>query len=220
MQDYETEEQQLDALKQWWKENSSSLLIGLAIGGLSLGGWNFYQQSQFQHSVEASDMYVSVIAQYEAGAGGSFDSTVVDKLAAGYSDTPYASLSALVAAKHELVAGNIDKAISHLQWAMDNAIEEDVVSIARLRLARLMMAQKKYDKASDLLQAKHAPAFDALFEELKGDIFVVNGELEQARIAYDKAIASSGSSNRWLQLKRQDLGASKLNVSKLNEPAA
>ena len=220
MQDFETEEQQLEALKTWWKENSSSLLIGLAIGGFSLGGWNYYQQSQYQHSVEASDMYVSVIAQYEAGAAGSFDSSVVDKLAAGYSDTPYASLSALVAAKHELVAGNVDQAISHLQWAMDNAVEEDVVSVAQLRLARLMMTQKKYDEANNLLQAKHAPAFDALYEELKGDIFVVKGELEQARIAYDKAIANSGSANRWLQLKRQDLGASQLNASKLIEPAA
>ena len=218
MQDFETEEQQVEALKRWWKQNASSLFIGLAIGGFSLGGWNFYQQSQHQHSFEASDMYVSVIAQAEAGS--SFDSTTVDKLVAGYADTPYAALSALIVAKNEIGSGNIEKAVSRLQWAMANAVEEEVGFVAQLRLARLMIAQKRYEEASDLLSSKHAVAFDAMYEELKGDLFVAKGELEQARIAYDKAIASSGNASRWLQLKRQDLGSSKLNQPELTEPAA
>ena len=218
MQDFETEEQQLEALKKWWKENASSLLIGLAIGGFSLGGWNFYQQTQYQHSVEASDMYVSVLAQAEAGA--TLDTTTVDKLVAGYADTPYAALSALVVAKNEVASGNVEQAVTRLQWAMANAVEEEVGSVAQLRLARLMIAQKKYDEANDLLSSKHAVAFDALYEELKGDLFAAKGELEQARIAYDKAIASSGNASRWLQLKRQNLGSSKLKQLELTEPAA
>jgi len=218
MQDFETEEQQLEALKKWWKDNASSLLIGLALGGFSLAGWNFYQQTQYQHSTEASDMYVSVVAQAEAGA--QIDSATVDKLAAGYADTPYAALSAMVVAKHELESGSVDQAVSRLQWAMANAIEDEVKSVAQLRLARVLISQKKFDEANELLAAKHSAAFDALYEELKGDMFVAKGELEQARIAYDKAIAGSSSASRWLQLKRQDLGPSKLNQSELVEPAA
>ena len=220
MQDFETEEQQIDALKQWWKENSTSLFIGLAIGGFALGGWNFYKQSQFDHGVEASDMYVSVVAQAEANAGSALDAVVVDKLAAGYSDTPYAALSALVAAKHAIANGDFDQAATRLQWAMDNAIEQEVASVAQLRLARLMLSQKKYDEADALLSSKHSEAFNALYEELKGDLFVARGEVEQARIAYDKAIAGSGNGNRWLRLKRQDLGDSKFNSSALIEPSA
>ena len=218
MQDFETEEQQLEALKKWWKDNASSLLIGLALGGFSLASWNFYQQTQYQHSTEASDMYVSVVAQAEAGA--QIDSATVDKLAAGYADTPYAALSAMVVAKHELESGSVDQAVSRLQWAMANAIEDEVKSVAQLRLARVLISQKKFDEANELLAAKHSAAFDALYEELKGDMFVAKGELEQARIAYDKAIAGSSSASRWLQLKRQDLGPSKLNQSELVEPAA
>ena len=219
MQDFETEEQQVEALKRWWKKNASSLLIGLAIGGFSLGGWNFYQKDQHQHSVEASDMYVSVLTQAEASADSALVSSTVDKLVAEYSDTPYAALSALVLAKIEIEAGNIEQAVSRLQWTIANAIEEEVGFVAQLRLARLMIAQKKYDEARDLLSAKHAAAFDGLYEELKGDLFVAQGELEQARIAYDKAIASSGNASRWLQLKRQDLGSSKLNQTESIEPA-
>ncbi|MDH5387937.1 MAG: tetratricopeptide repeat protein [Gammaproteobacteria bacterium] len=220
MQDFETEEQQVEALKRWWKENASSLFIGLAVGGFSLAGWNYYQQTQYQHSVEASDMYVSVIAQTELSAGSVLDATVVDKLVAGYSDTPYAALSALVMAKNEADSGNLDQAVSRLQWAMANAVDDEVKVIAQLRLARLMIAQKKYDEANVLLSSKHTVAFDALYEELKGDLFVAKGQLEQARIAYDKAIASSGNASRWLQLKRQDLGSSQLSQPALAEPAA
>jgi len=221
MQDFETEEQQVEAVKKWLKENTSSLLIGLAIGGFSLGGWNFYQQSQYQHSVEASDMYVSVVAQAELNATNDLDLTAVDKLQAGYVDTPYAALSAMVAANHEVANGNNEQAASRLQWVVDNAIDEEIAYVAQLRLARLMIAQEKYDEANALLSAKHSAAFDALYEELKGDMFVAKGELEQARIAYDKAIVSSGTAtSRWLRLKRQDLGSSNLNQTEMTEPAA
>lgn len=219
MQDFETEEQQVEAVKKWLKENASSLLIGLAIGGFSLGGWNFYQQTQYQHGVEASDMYVALVAQVEASSASELDLASADKLQAGYADTPYAALSAMAVAKHEIAAGNNEQAASRLQWVVDNAIDEEMVYVAQLRLARLMIAQEEYDRAEALLSVKHSAAFDALYEELKGDMFVAKGELEQARIAYDKAIAS-GNSSHWLQLKRQDLGSSEFNQSESIEPAA
>ena len=220
MQDFETEEQQVEAVKKWLKENTSSLLIGLAIGGFSLGGWNFYQQTQYQHSVEASDMYVSVVAQAGLNATNDLDLTAVDKLQAGYVDTPYAALSAMVVANHEVANGNNEQAASRLQWVVDNAIDEEIAYVAQLRLARLMIAQEKYDEASLLLSAKHSASFDALYEEIKGDLFVARGELEQARIAYDKAINGSKGASRWLRLKRQDLGSSDLDQPEMIEPAA
>ncbi|MDH5711118.1 MAG: tetratricopeptide repeat protein, partial [Gammaproteobacteria bacterium] len=99
MQDFETEDQQVEALKNWWKENASSLLIGLAIGGATIGGWSWYKETQYHHGVDASDMYVSVLAQAENSPGGISDTATVDKLVVGYSDTPYAALSMLALAK-------------------------------------------------------------------------------------------------------------------------
>lgn len=219
MQDFETEEQQLEAIKRWWHENGTSLLIGLAIGGLSLGGWNLYRNTQAEHSLEASDMYVAVVAQAERAAGSAFDTTTADKLVAGYADTPYAALSSLVVAKHELSNGNTEQAMARLQWVKANAIQDEIKHLAQLRLVRLLIAQNKYDEAHELLMAEHPAAFDALYEELKGDVFVARGEIEQARIAYDKAIISAANPSHWLQLKRQNLGASNLSNAELAEPA-
>ncbi|MDT8451800.1 MAG: tetratricopeptide repeat protein [Gammaproteobacteria bacterium] len=219
MQDFETEEQQLEAIKRWWHENGSSILIGLAIGGLSLGGWSWYQNTQVEHSLKASDMYVSVVTQAETSGGSAFDTTTADQLVAGYADTPYAALSSLVVAQHELRTGNTEQAITRLQWVKSNAVQDEFKQLAQLRLARLLIAQNKYDEAYELLSAEHPAAFDALYEELKGDVFVARSEVEQARIAYDKAIISAANPSHWLQLKRQNLGASSLGNAKLTEPA-
>ena len=92
--------------------------------------------------------------------------------------------------------------------------------IARLRLASIFISQKKYDDAQAWLSLEHPPAFNARYEELKGDVFIARGDIEQARVAYDKAIEQSTTPSRWLKLKRQDLGSSELKKSAMVEPAA
>ena len=58
-----------------------------------------------------------------------------------------------------------------------------------------------------ILNMKHAPAYDAQYEELKGDLYSAQGDIAQARLAYDKAIELQGiAASKWLRLKRQNLG--------------
>ena len=131
-----------------------------------------------------------------------------------YSDTPYAALVSMAQAKYEFEHDNIDSALMHLRWASENSSEPDVQHVANLRLARILIAQKKYDEAETVLLAAHPDAFTAGYEELKGDLYVAKGEIAQARVAYDKAInATDGNASRWLRLKRQDLGSSDLDHS-------
>lgn len=219
MQDYETEEQQIEALKKWWSENATSLILGVSIGAMSLGGWRYYVETQAEHRIEASDIYISLTKQVEASNVGDESIKKADQLAAEYADTPYAALSSLILATYEFNKGNADEAISRLQWIDINSKEEEIKHIARLRLASIYISQKKYDDAQAWLSSKHPAAFNARYEELKGDVFVARGEIEQARIAYDKAIEQSAASSRWLRLKRQDLGSSELKKSATVEPA-
>jgi predicted negative regulator of RcsB-dependent stress response len=219
MQDFETEEQQIEALKKWWSENATSLILGLSIGAASLGGWKYYVDSQQEHRTQASELYVSIATQAQANNIGDDSIKKADQLVAEYADTPYAALSSLTLATYEFNKGNTDEAISHLQWVGKHAQEEEVKHIARLRLASIFVSQKKYEDAQAWLSSEHPVAFNSRYEELKGDVFVAKGEIEQARIAYDKAI-ESGSSSRWLKLKRQDLGSSELKKSSMVEPAA
>jgi predicted negative regulator of RcsB-dependent stress response len=214
MEEFESEDQQIEAIKKWWKENGASLLLGLGIGVGALLGWREYLAYQTDHSAEASDLYQAVQTQVAQSRLDDEQIKKADMIRNEYSDTPYAALVSLAQAKYEFEHGNIDSALMHLRWASENSTESDVQHVANLRLARILIAQKKYDEAEAVLLAAYPSAFTAGYEELKGDLYVAKGEIGQARVAYDKAInATDGNASRWLILKRQDLGSSDLDNS-------
>jgi predicted negative regulator of RcsB-dependent stress response len=214
MEEFENEDQQIEAIKKWWKENGASLLLGLGIGVGALLGWREYLAYQTDHSAEASDLYQAVQTQVAQNRLDDVHINKADMIRNEYSDTPYAALASMAQAKYEFEHGNIDSALMHLKWASENSTEPDVQHVANLRRARILIAQEKYDEAETILLAAHPAAFTAGYEELKGDLYVAKGEIGQARVAYDKAInAADGSASRWLRLKRQDLGSSDLDHS-------
>ena len=207
MEVYETEEQQVEAVKKWFKENGISLVMGLVIGLSGITGWKFYQEEQHSHNVQASDLYMSLVNQMESSKGEADLSAEVDFLAAKYSDTPYAALATLMLAKNDYEKGEIQAAISKLSWASKNASDIETQQVAQTRLIRVHLSESMFDEAEVLLNMPHPESFDASYEELRGDLLVAKNELAGARVAYDKAIASTdGSVNRWLQTKREQLG--------------
>jgi len=207
MNEYETEEQQIEALKKWWKENGTSLIVGLFVGVTGLFGWRYYVDQNNVNSVLASDLYMQVLQGTDSG---SIDEKTIDihnQLINTYSNTPYASLASLALAKTEYEKDNADGAVAQLELAVKHANDEVIKQIANLRLVRVYIEQKKYDEAMAILTMKHAAAYDAQYEELKGDVYNAQGDLVQARLAYDKAIDLQGiAASKWLKLKRQNLG--------------
>lgn len=219
MQDYETEEQQIEAIKAWWKENGTSLIVGVAAGFLILGGWKYYVESTNSHRIEASDIYISIAKQIELNQVDDSVAAKVEQLMASYADTPYSTMSSLSLAGYHFENNEIDKSISYLQSVKANASEEEIKHIAILRLGRIYISQSKYDEAEAELNMEHPPAFNAGYEELKGDLYVARGEIEMARVAYDKAIEQSRSASQWLRLKRQDIGDSEMKKSAMTQPS-
>jgi len=207
--DYETEEQQVEAIKKWWKENRSLVIAGILLGATVVFGWRYYDNYQKNHAEYASDVYDSIIQTVARSQNADDLQIKVNELLADYADTPYASLSALVLAKKQLKSGDFTKAQQQLEWVVNNANQEELRHIARLRLTRLLFSGKQYDAALKLLDVDFPESFAVMYEELKGDLYVAQGEINQARAAYDKAILSSGlQAGKWLKLKRDDLGSS------------
>jgi predicted negative regulator of RcsB-dependent stress response len=218
--EYETEEQELEALKKWLKENGPSLVIGLVLGIGGLFGWRYYLDFKTGHSADASDRYQTVLQQVAMGKVDEFVIMQADQLRTDFADTPYAVLVSLAQAKYEHNNGNDDEALSHLEWVMKNADTPEMEHTARLRIARILLAQKKLDEAGSILEKTYPGGFTAGYEELKGDLYIARGDVDQAKVAYDKAISASTTTNRWLRLKRQDLGESVLSDVEHNEAAA
>lgn len=207
MNEYETEDQQIEALKKWWKENGTSLIIGLFVGVSGLFGWRYYLEQNNVHALQASNLYMQVM---QNTATQNIDEKTIDihnQLINAYSDTPYAALASLALAKTEYQKDNTDGAAIQLELAIKHANDDVIKQIASLRLARVLIEQKKYDEAMALLNQSHDTAFEAQYEELKGDVHIARGDVTQARMAYDNAISLQGvAASKWLKLKRQNLG--------------
>jgi len=207
MAEYETEEEQVEALKDWWKQNGMAVVGGAVLGISALvgwRGWNWYQEKQ---ATEASDIFAVV-----QEAANKNDATELQKqtntLRDNYASTPYAPLAVLHQAKNQIDQGDNVAAEESLRWVLKNSKQDTVQNVARLRLARLLLADKKVDEAQAMVNSGMSDAYASLTNEIRGDIFVAKGEIEQAKEAYDQAMqAASGTGVEYLQLKRNDLGS-------------
>ncbi len=213
MANHETDDEQLRAIKEWWKENGRSVIAGVVIGVGSLIGWKGWNVYQEQQAIEASDQYSemrnSILAQR-------IDSVVIqaEKLKTDYPSTPYASWSALLVAKGKESEGDTAAATENLQWVIDNGKQDTVIALAKLRLARIYIATSDYPNAQALLDQQYPLAYNSLLQELRGDLYAGRGDNQSARKAYDEAIFSSESGDvEYLKMKRDNLGTStKANV--------
>ena len=207
---YDLEEQeQIDSLKHFWADYGRLIITGVVafvvgVGGIQ--GWKYHKRTQAQKaSVQFGKLDVAV-------AKGDINEirNVGEELISSYPNTPYAPMAALVVAKTERDAGELDAAAVQFEWAIESAASEDVRMLARLRLAGILLDQEKYDNALKLLDADVTQAFVALYSDLRGDVLVEQGKAAEARAAYqlalDKLDAKSGVRNV-LQMKMDALGA-------------
>ena len=205
MTDFLTDEEKAEQIKGWIKENGMSVAVGVALAVSGLFGFRYWQEYQKTQAEEASALY-SEIQQPSAKDEQIYSKAA--KLKSDYSSTPYAPLAAMITAKQYALQGDNAKAISELQWAVDNASEKVSKDLAKLRLARVLIADKKLDEASAILTEKFPSAYLSLIEELKGDIHLANSEIDKAKASYDKALLSSqGAATDYLKMKRDNLGS-------------
>jgi predicted negative regulator of RcsB-dependent stress response len=207
MQEYETEEQQIEALKNWWKENGSSLIFGLVVGVAGLFGWRYYVDTQNSHAVSASNMYVQLVQDVMTKNVIDRTMDINNQLINDFSDTPYAALSSLTLAKYEYDNNNVERAVSQLKLASEHANDDMLKQVANMRLASVYIEQARLDQAEQLINGKHDSAYDAQYEELKGDLLQARGDIQGALAAYNRAIDLQGvSASNWLKLKRDNVG--------------
>ena len=209
METYTTEEQEIEAVKQWWKENGMAIGLGIVIGLGGLFGWRGYQAHQIEQAVGASTVYEQLLVDVRT-------SETEQALANGqdildnYADTEYAVLTALILAKLAHDENDLAQAKTHLQFARDNAEGDEIQSLAQLRLARLAYTEDNYDEALGLLSGNKIKGFDAAVAELKGDIYLQQGDVSKAREEYALALSKSTQASAnyaLLEMKLDSLGS-------------
>jgi predicted negative regulator of RcsB-dependent stress response len=202
---YETEQEQVEALRRWWQENGKALILGVVIGLGGLFGYRAWQDHRATEAVLAADLHATVLGALERGQTATVvaDST---RLRSDYAATPYAALASLAEAKALVDDGDLAAARVALTWVVEHADQEEVAAVARLRLARLLLDQGDAGAAQAQLDALPAGRFPALVAELRGDLLREQGQAEAARAAYREALASGSENRAVVQMKLDDLG--------------
>jgi predicted negative regulator of RcsB-dependent stress response len=205
---YQTEEQQVESLKQWWAKNARSTVVALLVGlGIILGGraWVDYKNSQ---SDAASMLYHAMLTAMQDGKS---DAALEQgaRILGQYDSTPYATLAALASAKVKLEQGDSTSARTQLQWVLDHGKPQEMVNIARLRMARLLMDSGEAQQALTLLGNEPPDGFVVANKELEGDLYRALGQIDNARSAYRSAISAltpQARNRAELQMKLDDVG--------------
>lgn len=210
MAELRTEEEQVQAIKDWWKRNGSSLLIGIGAALAIVFGWQAWQNHQAQQRAEAANQFASLLNAFSSGEDTETVAFVAETLRNDYTDSAYAIYGNLVLARQQMMEqGDPAAAAESLSWALEQAAEQPALALViRNRLARAQFAAQDYEAALATVDgAQNADAFAAVFSELRGDILLAQGDREGARDAYLAAREQSEQGRSGvLELKLSDLG--------------
>ena len=208
---YDLEEQeQLESIKAWWKKHGNWItwVLIIALGCYAAYAyWGYYQRKQ---AAQASQLYYemqnAVMADDNERA-----LRVAKDTQEKFGSTAYAPMVTLVAAKMAYEDDNTDVAKEQLKWVVENAKQDGYKAIARIRLAGILLDEKAYDEGLSLLSANFPAAFASLAEDRKGDFYVAQNRLDEARTAYRTALDKADQNDpgrQLIQLKLEELGVS------------
>ena len=127
MADYQSEEEQIEAFKQWWVDNGLKLVAAAAIIVGGSFGWQGWQGAQEEQAQQGSAIYTDMIDTVKTSAEAPLTdeqqqavSDAVSQLKQEFSDSGFAHLSALVSAKLAVEADDLDTAATELEWVLSN----------------------------------------------------------------------------------------------------
>jgi predicted negative regulator of RcsB-dependent stress response len=215
-----SESEQWERAKAWLKENGLWIITGCAIGLGGLYGWRWYEGRQITQAETASARYEEMIDAFQRNDRPRA-LTIVEELNRDYDWTPYASLSTLIAARVHVEQNELDKAAAGLKSVMDGAKDEELRMIARLRLARVQVAQSKFDDALATLNVADPGEFSTRLADVRGDVLLAKGDRAGALREYLAARTGDNKGRvdtELLDLKIRDLGGTPPAAPEENAP--
>ncbi|HAS6906607.1 TPA: tetratricopeptide repeat protein [Vibrio parahaemolyticus] len=202
MELYDTEEQQVEAIKDWWKENGKAVIIGAVVGLGGLFGWRYYQDTVIQASETASQSYTTAMnALQEKGVDAQSD---VQAFIESNEVKEYSVLAALQLAKAQVEAKDFAAALEQLKWAQSNTKDAALSPLISYRIARIETEMDNFDAANTELGKVTDTAWAGRIAELRGDIALRQGDKDAAYAAYTEAQQAADASPT-LQMKLDDL---------------
>ena len=190
MDEFLSEKEQIQYIREWWQENRSYILTALiiVIGGIT--GNNAWKSSVIEKQLSASSLYESLafeISENNLEAG----EIIADQISEDYSDTVYYEKAKLAMAYFYMSQSRDEDAANSLRNILSKSSDSELSLIAEMRLAKIMLYQKKYQEVIDMLKGNIGHAFETKYSELLGDAYFGLEEFDKAEFAYMAALKNS-----------------------------
>ena len=184
------EDEQTEKIRHWWKKNGVAIIVGLVLGLGSVAGYQGWGVYQARQAEAASDLYQTMLRNLENEARTQARENA-DRLISKYGSTAYADAASLMLARLDVEVGQLEQAGHHLSRVIDHSKDSAMQHVARLRLVTLALDQGDLKWADRLLVSQPTGGFESRYDELRGDIFAVRNDLNNARNAYQSALENA-----------------------------
>jgi len=197
MSRYETEEEQVEAIKSWWKKNGTSLLTAILVFVLAFSGWRYWNNYNQVQATNASSLFEVMQLNMQQGTFGEVSREAL-KLMQEQPDSPYASAAAMLMAKYSFSKGEFAEAQQHLEWVTEHTQDETLKRTAMMRLARVLADQKQFVDAQSVMDKVNAqtlaPAEKSHYDYISGLMALAQSDVALASVAFTAVIENSGAS--------------------------
>ncbi|NVJ66763.1 MAG: tetratricopeptide repeat protein [Gammaproteobacteria bacterium] len=204
---YETEEQQVEAIKNFWKENGTAIILGAVIGLGGLAGWVFYKDHKTAQAEAASTNYNEALAAITAGQTENPEFVAqAEALIKEHPETSYASMAALKLAQQYVEQNKYTEAAEQLRWVADKG-SSTFKALAQIRLARVLLQLDQFAEAETVAKAIEFDAHKATSLLLQGEALLGQGKQDEAIAFYKQAKeAADGAIEPMLAMRLTEFG--------------
>lgn len=211
MSEYLTEQEQVQQIKAWVKQYGITIIAGILIAVIASTGWRYYQNYRTKLLLHASAIYDEMLtlrSQNNADAA----TTQAKKLVSHYPRSPYAQMAAFMLARDAVMKKDYPEAITQLKWIIAHSKNPAIQQIARIRIARIMLADNKPDSALETLKTLNDKNFAGMVDEVRGDAYLAKNDPVSARNAYElalKELPNAEITRPLLEMKYDNLAGAK-----------
>ena len=179
------EEQEINQLKDWWKENGKTIIVAFILGVGGMFGWRYWQAHQAEKIAQASAQYDALI--YSAQQDEQAKKANIEQFVQANSKTAYAVFALLDEAKKATEKQDFAAAEVNLNQALTQSQDEVLTSIVALRLSAVQFQLGQLDNALTTLNQVKGESFNARKAILTGDIQVAKGDKVAAKNSFEQA---------------------------------
>lgn len=204
MNELQTEDSQALLVKAWWAKYGTTVIVAVILAILAVSGYRYWTAQQIHIKAQASALY----DEYQMALNTKNKEMLLataNSLQTNYKRTPYATAVTLIESARLVQENKLEDATVSLQWVIDQG-HTYARPLARLRMAEIKLQQQDYQGALDLLKNPAEKAYQAPYQEMTGDIYFAQGQINKAIEEYTKALEGyreQGFENVLLQYKLQ-----------------